>query len=275
MRFSTTIGRVALAGLLACAGLSQAAWAQRNGQPAPTARQLAPRLARAAAAPASQPTDHGSRLGGALQQLYHQQANAASHSAASTHLALRAGFPRLKFNKETSSVLVRITAQDVSALLPSLASRGFQVVASYPSLHFVEGMLPLSQLAPGSQGLEGLVSRGLLGVLPSLRPQVRGGRVTSQADYELEAARARATRPGLVTGRGVRIGVMSDSFNSLDGALADVAAGDLPAGVQVLQDLNDEEGGTAHLRPGAGRGASLQQRVPGRRQFCSANTQPG
>jgi PKD repeat protein/subtilisin family serine protease len=60
----------------------------------------------------------------------------------------------------------------------------------------------------------------------------------------------------------VRIGVMSDSFNSLDGAAADVASGDLPAGVQVLQDLNDEQRGTDEgramsqliydLAPGAG-----------------------
>jgi subtilisin family serine protease len=41
------------------------------------------------------------------------------------------------------------------------------------------------------------------------------------------------------------VGVMSDSFNALQGAAADVAAGDLPAGgVQVLQDLTAKDGGT-------------------------------
>ncbi|QKG57623.1 PKD domain-containing protein [Hymenobacter sp. BRD128] len=258
----TRLGRLAAVGLVAT-GLHPAAWAQAGGPPPPTARQLAGRpTAAMPPAVAAQPTDRHSRLGGDLQRLYRQQAGAASRTAADAHLALRASFPRLKFNTETSSVLVRITAQDVNALLPGLASRGFQVMAAYPDLHFVEGMLPLSQLAPGSPGIEGLVSRGLLGVLPMRKPQVRGGLVTSQADYALEAARARATRPGLLSGKGVRIGVMSDSFNSLDGAAADVASGDLPAGVQVLQDLNDEQGGTDEgramsqliydLAPGAG-----------------------
>jgi PKD repeat protein len=264
MNFTISIARRLLVagGLIAWAALGQAAWAQDG---APTARRLAAGRASttAQALPAaSQLTNRSSRLGGELQRLYRQQASATGRLSSAAPAVLRTNFPRLKFNKETSTVLVRITAQDVNALLPGLTSRGFQVVAMYPDLHFVEGMLPISQLAPGSQGIEGLVGRGLLGVLPTLKPQVHGGRVTSQADDALEAARARATRPGLVSGKGVRIGVMSDSFNSRDGAAADVAAGDLPAGVRVLQDLNDEQSGTDEgramsqliydLAPGAG-----------------------
>ncbi|GAA4499805.1 hypothetical protein GCM10023172_19010 [Hymenobacter ginsengisoli] len=254
--------RLAATGLFAL-GLSSAAWAQADDPHTPTARQLAPgRAPTATQRLTDQPTDRRSRLSGHLQRLYRQQAGATNRTTADAHLTLRDDFPRLKFNKETSAVLVRITAQDVSALLPGLASRGFQVVSAYPELHFVEGMLPLSQLAPGSQGIEGLVSRGLLGVVPMLKPQVRSGLVTSQADYALEAERVRATRPGLLSGKGVRIGVMSDSFNSTNGAAADVASGDLPATVQVLQDLTDEQRGTDEgramsqliydLAPGAG-----------------------
>ena len=260
MQFSTPIRWVATAGLLTWASFGHTTQAQGH-RPPPTAHQLAPRQAATATALAAPPTDYGSRLGGQLRQLYRQQANSAGRSATSLSTTLRTDFPQLKFDKNATAVLVRITAQDVNALRPNLASRGFREVAAYPNLHFVEGMLPLSQLAPGSQGIQGLVPQGLLGVLPSLKPQVRGGRVTSQADYALEAARVRATRPGLLTGKGVRIGVMSDSFNSLNGA-ADVAADDLPAGVQVLQDLSDEEGGTDEgramaqliydLAPGAG-----------------------
>ncbi|RZK54525.1 MAG: hypothetical protein EOO59_11365 [Hymenobacter sp.] len=139
-------------------------------------------------------------------------------------------------------MLVRITAQDVNALLPSLTSRGFVVTASFPDLHFVEGMLPVSLLAAGQGGVEGLVGKGLLGVLPARRPRVHAGAVTSEGDYVVEAARARATRAKLLTGSGVRVGVMSDSYNALQGAAAGVASGDLPAaGVQVLQDLSDED----------------------------------
>lgn len=261
MQFSTPIRWVATAGLLTWASFGHTTQAQGH-RPPPTAHQLAPRQAATATALAAPPTDYGSRLGGQLRQLYRQQANSAGRSATSLSTTLRTDFPQLKFDKNATAVLVRITAQDVNALRPNLASRGFREVAAYPNLHFVEGMLPLGQLAPGSQGIQGLVPQGLLGVLPSLKPQVRGGRVTSQADYALEAARVRATRPGLLTGKGVRIGVMSDSFNSLNGAAADVAADDLPAGVQVLQDLSDEEGGTDEgramaqliydLAPGAG-----------------------
>ncbi|MGI4834120.1 MAG: PKD domain-containing protein [Janthinobacterium lividum] len=193
------------------------------------------------AAIAAQPTRRNSRIGGHLQRLYNQAGGAGGRLGAVGAQTLRSDFPDLKFDKAASSVVVRITAEDVNALLPSLVSRGFQVIAARPDLHLVEGLLPLSQLVPGSAGIEGLASRGLLGVLPSLRPRMRGGLVTSQADYTLEAARTRATRPRSLTGAGVRIGVMSDSYNALNGAAADVASGDLPAaGVQVLQDVDQE-----------------------------------
>ncbi len=39
-----------------------------------------------------------------------------------------------------------------------------------------------------------------------------------------------------VSGAGVKVGVLSDSFNLLGGAAADVAAGNLPPGVQVLEE---------------------------------------
>ena len=45
-----------------------------------------------------------------------------------------------------------------------------------------------------------------------------------------------------VTGAGIKIGVLSDSFDNLGGAAADVADGALPAGVTVLEDL--ASGGT-------------------------------
>lgn len=39
-----------------------------------------------------------------------------------------------------------------------------------------------------------------------------------------------------VTGAGIKVGILSDSFDVLGGAAADVAAGDLPADVQVLEE---------------------------------------
>ena len=68
------------------------------------------------------------------------------------------------------------------------------------------------------------------------RPETNTGSVTSQGDAALKADVARATYG--VTGAGVKVGVLSDSYNNLGGAAAGVASGDLPAaGVQVLEDL--------------------------------------
>jgi len=79
---------------------------------------------------------------------------------------LRAAFPMLVMpsSASASSVLVRITAQDVAALRPVLEARGFVTMAEKASLHFMEGQLPISQLAPGPAGIEALAPRGLLGV---------------------------------------------------------------------------------------------------------------
>lgn len=194
-------------------------------------------------------TRANSRLDGELKRL---DAQAGSATASE----LRANFPLLSFGLHAGqpTVLVRITAKDVNALLPILQSRGFEVSSSYPKLHFVEGMLPVSQLAAA----DALSSNGLLGILASLKAETDGGLVTSQADYTLEAARARAIRPKQVTGAGVTIGVLSDSFNYLNGAATDVASGDLPAaGVRVLTDNGNTDEGRAmcqliyDLAPGA------------------------
>jgi PKD repeat protein len=231
------LGRPLLLGLAAWAGSQQAA----NAQAQPTAELLRARhqavnkvkiktktVAQAGANP---------RLDSELQRL-------AAQAASASAVELRAGFPHLHFSQQASqpTVLVRITAKDVTALLPLLQRRGFEAVSSYPKLHFVEGMLPVSQLAATTA----LSSNGLLGISASIVPEVDGGIVTSQADYVLEAARARATRPRQITGAGVTIGALSDSYNFLGGAAADVASGDLPAGgVRVLSDAGSSDEGRA------------------------------
>ncbi len=64
------------------------------------------------------------------------------------------------------------------------------------------------------------------------------GSVTSQADSVLEADRVRNSPPNSFDGTGIKIGVLSDSYNNLGGADDDIASGDLPAeGVTVIEDL--------------------------------------
>ncbi|RZK22237.1 MAG: PKD domain-containing protein, partial [Hymenobacter sp.] len=253
-RLLTQTGRLLALGLATWASLGAEAQAQTldpGKQPArPTSATL--RAAKKAAAPAhaslrtlpSQPNPH---LDESLQLLYQESAALRNSGPVSLRSALQASHPELKFAKSSATapaVMVRITAQDVVAVLPGLLSRGFVVVASYPKLHFVEGTLPVSQLSGDGSGVEALAKQGLMGVLPSYSPENNVGLVTSQADYALEAARTRAYRRNgvSVSGAGVRIGVLSDSYNALGGAATDVASGDLPAaGVQVLNDI---EGGT-------------------------------
>ncbi|AMJ66946.1 PKD domain-containing protein [Hymenobacter sp. PAMC 26628] len=234
-------GRAALLGALTWVATGTAGAQTRPGpdgplRPRPTAHatQKAPPTA------VYQRADPNSRISPELQQVY-QQGTAASRGGAPVNL--KTAHPQLRLSKDATAVLVHITARDVAALLPALQARGFVVVANRPDLHFVDGMLPLAQLAPGAPGLEALAAQGLLGVLPVWRPIAQTGRVTTQADYVLEAARTRATLSKNLTGAGVRVGILSDSYNSLKGAANDVASNDLPAaGVQVLSDLGDGEG---------------------------------
>ena len=133
---------------------------------------------------------------------------------------------------------VEITAQDTQQLMPSLAALGFQTIAALPAQHLIEGYLPTSSLVAAN----GLSSVGLMGVLPLYRPTTAAGSVADEADNIMESDRVRTTAPGY-NGTGVTVGVLSDSYNNLGGAAADIASGDLPAaGVHVLQDLTS--GGT-------------------------------
>ncbi|QKG53632.1 hypothetical protein [Hymenobacter sp. BRD67] len=234
--------RAVICALAVCAGFSYSAQAQKPVPLPGSLRQAATQPQVAALAITAQRTDAGSRLSGDLQRLY--QVGLANRSLAAS--AASQTFPQLRFGKSGTSVLVRIMAQNVTALLPSLLSKGFVTLASFPNLHFVEGLLPVSQLAPGSQGIAALSAQGLLGVIPSYRPLLRVGATTSQGDVTMEAARTRALQPRNLDGKGVRVGVISDSFNSLNGAATDIATGDLPAtGVQVLLDDGTTDEGRA------------------------------
>lgn len=152
---------------------------------------------------------------------------------------------------------IRVTAHDPEALRPALEALGVRVVACRPDYHLLEGFVPANVVPQ----LEALGAQGLKGVMAIPRPITRVGSVTSQADFSQEADRVRATNPSL-NGAGVRIGVLSDSFNRLGGAAVGVLAGDLPAGgVTILEegpvDGSDEGRGMAELIHDIAPGASM------------------
>lgn len=95
----------------------------------------------------------------------------------------------------------------------------------------VSGRLPIRSLREAA----GLSS--LRGALPS-RAQLHRGLVTSQADRALGAETARSRLD--VDGSGEKICALSDSYDNLGGESDDVSSGDLPAGVDVLDDLGQD-----------------------------------
>lgn len=129
---------------------------------------------------------------------------------------------------------IQLTSENVFATRQALMGLDFEEIAAWEELNFLEGFLPPANLPL----LASLSASGLMGVLPIYRPLTNVGSVTSQADTVHESARVRATSPGGVDGSGVTIGVLSDSYNALGGAAADIASGDLPSAINVLEDLS-------------------------------------
>lgn len=165
----------------------------------------------------------------------------------------------MQIDPASNRVFVRVTARDVAALVPRLQQFGFRVAAASPDHHLIEGSIPIDRLTDLPQ----LASAGLLGVTPVYTPTSDKGSVTSQADFVHDVDRSRATLPNELDGRGLRIGILSDSYNALGGASAGVATGDLPAaGVTVLAEgsgnnLIDEGRAMAELIHDLAPGADL------------------
>jgi len=126
----------------------------------------------------------------------------------------------------TDSILINARAvNDSDVLLADLQNLGLKRGSSYGSV--VSGLLPFDAIEAA------LALPGLRSLSAALQPITHAGSITSQGDIGLRAHVARATYG--VDGTGVTVGIISDSFDTLGGAAADVTSGDLPAGgVTVL-----------------------------------------
>ncbi len=139
------------------------------------------------------------------------------------------------FKTTGNTIAIDATAnseQEGEALLQALQALGLQRGLAYKQK--VSGYLPIDKLTE----LKKIPS--LKFARPSYKPKNRVGSVTSQGDAALRADIARSAYG--VTGSGVKVGILSDSYNALGGAAAGVASGDLPSGVEVLSDLPTGEG---------------------------------
>ncbi|MEM9831696.1 MAG: T9SS type A sorting domain-containing protein [Bacteroidota bacterium] len=100
--------------------------------------------------------------------------------------------------------------------------------------HIVSGKVPAANI----KELESI--SGLQFARPAYRPQTKVGVVTSRGDIVMRSDEARHDFG--VDGSGQKIGILSDSYNALGGAVDGLVSGDLPAGVEILDDLPPGQG---------------------------------
>ncbi len=127
---------------------------------------------------------------------------------------------------EGDRVYIEAIAQNNSGDLHNQL-RGLGIRGSARAGHAISGQLPILEIK----------AIGRLGQLNFARPAymaTHSGSVTSQGDHSMRADFARANFG--VDGTGIVIGTLSDSYDCLAGASADVVGGDLPAGIVVLAE---------------------------------------
>lgn len=178
-------------------------------------------------------------------------------TAASTGIIINPDIYQIQNGK----VLIEAVAQgDPQALLIELEGIGLTEGLQHGGL--CSGMLPLTSL----ESLQSLPSLKL--ARPAYKPIHNVGLVTSQGDAAQQSNVAR-NRFG-VDGTGVKIGVLSDSYDNLMGAASGIASGDLPGygnpngyttTVDVLEDFagggTDEGRGMMEIIHDVAPGAEL------------------
>ena len=151
------------------------------------------------------------------------------HDRYTTHVAQRSAASFRSGDPLVSQVADRVVIDavasgDVDSLKADLVSLGMRNAVSFGRV--VSGQLPIAAL-PAAAGLASL------GFARSAAAITNAGSVTSQGDQAIRSNVARATYG--VDGSGVTVGALSDSFNCLGGAAADITSGDLSP-VSVVQE---------------------------------------
>jgi subtilisin family serine protease len=180
----------------------------------------------------------GARLGASLSVL--QRASARRTPQSDVTRNVKRKVPALRANQ--GYVSVSAYGDDLAALRTALVAKGLTDARQHGTA--VSGRAPVSALRDMARtsGLKFL--RPTLAMARDHSPS--RGLVVSQGDRSLRADLARLESGA--TGRGVRIGALSDSYVCAPGAFAagapftraadDIRNGDLPADVNVLKDLS-------------------------------------
>ncbi len=159
---------------------------------------------------------------------------------------------KLHLSQAPDEVLVDVRfapAADETRAMAILEAEGFRLTAvSALNPRLIEGYLPLWAVRSAEW------AGNIRSILAVRRPHASAGAVQSQAVAVEKADIAQARG---VDGSGIRVGALSDSYDRCGGdcsttAADDVATGDLPAGVVVLQDQN---------APGSDEGRAMLQLI--------------
>ena len=174
-----------------------------------------------------------SKLDSQLSALHLSRSSAATAAASFTAMVQQfAG----SVSADGQSVLIDATAADGhgATLLGELQNIGLVGGASFGAM--ASGWLPISQI-------EALAELPDLQFARESLATANAGSVTTQADRAMASDTARASFG--VDGSGIKVGVLSDSFNSHGGMNGDIATNDLPANTTILQDTSGTDEGRA------------------------------
>ena len=165
------------------------------------------------------------KMGPDLTLLYHEHKDFMQRGGTPVlKQAFKSSLPLMRVKNDR--VLIDAVAVDnAEALALQLSSLGMQNISTYGKM--VSGRLPISVLEQASQ------TASLKFARPSYAKK-RTGSVTSQGDIAMLSNVARTNYA--VNGSGIMVGTLSDSYDCIGGAAADVASNDLPTGVVVLAE---------------------------------------
>ena len=138
--------------------------------------------------------------------------------------------PELQIHQDYVAIDL-VAVENAEDILDDLLKLGLKETKFYQKK--ISGYLPIKQI-PELHNVEGLKIAS-----PTFKPQLsrNTGSVIGQGAQALQTNLIRNTFN--LTGKGIKIGVLSDSYNNLGGALNGISSGDLPEqGVEVLTDLN-------------------------------------
>ena len=215
------------------------------------------------------------KLDGALTQIAERYpAIGADQRLASLHAMNPAARFRLAVPLAVPEVLIdAVTIGDTMALKRALQNLGLRDVAVFSN--DVGGWLPVDQIAQAA-------ALGELHFARASMPRTRSGPVATQGDFVQRTAAIRASYPSL-TGAGITVGVLSDSFNcyqtyaqngvpasgangyASNGFTAtytqDQLSGALPASINVLKEASCLNYGAPEQLPFSDEGRALLQIV--------------